>query len=138
VHDPRSDDVDVSAAVAAARSAQPAWATLTPVERGRLLRELAFALQARRDELADSVVEETGKPRELALGRPTPRSRWASSSRAREAVVRPHDDVGDAEPDRHGDALSRRRRGADRLVQHAAAELRVEAFPAVFCGTRPC
>jgi acyl-CoA reductase-like NAD-dependent aldehyde dehydrogenase len=60
--------VDVSAAVAAARSAQPAWATLTPVERGRLLRELAVALQARRDELADSVVEETGKSRELALG----------------------------------------------------------------------
>ena len=65
---PRSDDVDVSAAVAAARSAQPAWATLTPVERGRLLRELAVALQARRDELADAVVEEMGKPRELALG----------------------------------------------------------------------
>jgi acyl-CoA reductase-like NAD-dependent aldehyde dehydrogenase len=65
---PRSDDVDVSAAVAAARSAQPAWATLTPVERGRLVRELAFALQARREELADAVVEETGKSRDLALG----------------------------------------------------------------------
>jgi alpha-ketoglutaric semialdehyde dehydrogenase len=65
---PRSDDLDVSAAVAAARSAQPAWATLTPVERGRLVRELAVALQARRDELADVVVEETGKSRDLALG----------------------------------------------------------------------
>jgi acyl-CoA reductase-like NAD-dependent aldehyde dehydrogenase len=64
----RSDDADVSAAVAVARSAQPAWATLTPVERGRLLRELAFALQARRDDLADGVVEETGKSRDLALG----------------------------------------------------------------------
>jgi aldehyde dehydrogenase (NAD+) len=64
----RSDDADVSVAVAAARSAQPAWAMLTPVERGRLLRELAFALQARREELADAVVEETGKSRELALG----------------------------------------------------------------------
>jgi alpha-ketoglutaric semialdehyde dehydrogenase len=65
---PRSDDADVSAAVAAARSAQPAWATLTPVERGRLVRELALALQSRRDELADAVVEETGKSRDLALG----------------------------------------------------------------------
>ncbi len=64
----RSDDADVSAAVAAARSAQPAWATLTPVERGQLLRELAFALQTRREELADAVVEETGKSRDLALG----------------------------------------------------------------------
>jgi alpha-ketoglutaric semialdehyde dehydrogenase len=64
----RSDAADVSAAVAAARSAQPEWATRTPVERGRLVRELALALQARRDELADAVVEETGKSRDLALG----------------------------------------------------------------------
>jgi alpha-ketoglutaric semialdehyde dehydrogenase len=41
---------------------------LTPVERGRLLRELALALRARREELADAVVEETGKSRDLALG----------------------------------------------------------------------
>jgi acyl-CoA reductase-like NAD-dependent aldehyde dehydrogenase len=60
--------VDVSAAVAAARAAQPAWAARTPVERGRLVRELALALQSRREDLADVVVEETGKPRDLALG----------------------------------------------------------------------
>ncbi|HVD43227.1 MAG TPA: aldehyde dehydrogenase family protein [Gaiellaceae bacterium] len=64
----RSDAADVSAAVAAARAAQPEWATRTPVERGLLLRELALALQARREELADAVVEETGKARDLALG----------------------------------------------------------------------
>jgi aldehyde dehydrogenase (NAD+) len=64
----RSHDADVSAAVAAARSAQPAWATLTPVERGRLLRELALMLQARREEAAELVREETGKSMELALG----------------------------------------------------------------------
>jgi aldehyde dehydrogenase (NAD+) len=64
----RSDDADVAAAAAAARSAQPAWATLTPVERGRLVRELAQVLQSRREELADAVVEETGKSRDLALG----------------------------------------------------------------------
>jgi aldehyde dehydrogenase (NAD+) len=58
----------VRAAVAAARVVQPEWAAVTPVERGRLVRELALALQARRDELADAVVEETGKTRELALG----------------------------------------------------------------------
>ena len=55
----RSDDVDVSTAVAAACSAQPSWATLTPVERGRLVRELALALQDRRDDLAAAFVEET-------------------------------------------------------------------------------
>ena len=64
----RSDAADVAAAVAAARSAQPAWAARTPVERGRLVRELALALQSRREELADAVAEETGKSRELALG----------------------------------------------------------------------
>ena len=65
---PRSDADDVAAAVAAARAAQPDWAARTPVERGRLVRELALALGERRDELADVVVEETGKGRELALG----------------------------------------------------------------------
>jgi acyl-CoA reductase-like NAD-dependent aldehyde dehydrogenase len=63
----RSDAADVSAAVAAAGAAQPEWATRTPVERGLLLRELVLALQARREELADAVVEETGKSRDLAL-----------------------------------------------------------------------
>ena len=64
----RSYAADVQAAVDAARVAQPEWATKTPVERGHLVRELAVALQARRDEAADLVVQETGKPLELALG----------------------------------------------------------------------
>jgi acyl-CoA reductase-like NAD-dependent aldehyde dehydrogenase len=64
----RSDGDDLAAAVAAAREAQRPWAARTPVERGRLVRELAFALQSRRGELAEAVVEETGKPRDLALG----------------------------------------------------------------------
>jgi aldehyde dehydrogenase (NAD+) len=65
---PRSAAEDVAVAVSAARAAQSQWAARTPVERGQLVRELALALQARRDELADAVVEETGKSRDLALG----------------------------------------------------------------------
>jgi acyl-CoA reductase-like NAD-dependent aldehyde dehydrogenase len=65
---PRSGGEDVAAAVAAAKEAQPGWAARTPVERGRLVRELALALQARRQELAEIVVEETGKQLDLALG----------------------------------------------------------------------
>jgi alpha-ketoglutaric semialdehyde dehydrogenase len=65
---PRSDASDVTDAIAAARSAQPAWAAVTAVERGRLVRELALALQDAREEAADLVVDETGKPFELALG----------------------------------------------------------------------
>ena len=64
----RSDAEDVTAAVAAARAAQADWAARTPVERGQLLRELTLALQARREEVAELVVEETGKSGELALG----------------------------------------------------------------------
>ena len=64
----RSGADDVGAAVAAARTAQPEWAARTPVERGELVRELAFALQARREDAAHLVVEETGKAEELALG----------------------------------------------------------------------
>ena len=65
---PRSDGRDAEAAVAAAQAAQPEWAARTPVERGQLVRELALALQARRQEAAELVAEETGKSQELALG----------------------------------------------------------------------
>jgi alpha-ketoglutaric semialdehyde dehydrogenase len=65
---PRSEGADVDAAVAAARRAQPRWAAETPVARGALLRELAKRLEERREEAAELVVSETGKPGELALG----------------------------------------------------------------------
>jgi aldehyde dehydrogenase (NAD+) len=64
----RSGMDDVADAVAAARAAQPAWAELTAVARGDLARELALLLRERRDEASAIVVEETGKPPELALG----------------------------------------------------------------------
>lgn len=62
----RSGAEDVSAAVAAARAAQPAWAGRTPVERGEIICELALLLRERRDDLSEIVVEETGKALELA------------------------------------------------------------------------
>ena len=64
----RSGADDVAAAVSAARAAQPAWAERTAVERGDLVRELALRLRERREEASTMVVEETGKPLELALG----------------------------------------------------------------------
>ena len=63
----RSDANDVEVAVSAARAAQPEWAERTAVERGDVLRELALLLRERREELAQVVAEETGKPSELAL-----------------------------------------------------------------------
>src|SRR5687768_11570546 len=64
----RSAASDVEAAVAAAKRAHPAWAERTVVERGDLVRAIALALRRRQEELAELVVDETGKPFELALG----------------------------------------------------------------------
>jgi acyl-CoA reductase-like NAD-dependent aldehyde dehydrogenase len=64
----RSGEADVRAAIGAARGAQRRWAAKTPVERGELVRELALALRARREEAAELVAAETGKSMDLALG----------------------------------------------------------------------
>jgi acyl-CoA reductase-like NAD-dependent aldehyde dehydrogenase len=64
----RSGAQDVTAAVAAARAAQPAWADRTAVERGDIVRDLALLLRERRAQASAIVAEETGKPLELALG----------------------------------------------------------------------
>lgn len=52
----------VELAVEAARAAQPAWARLKPVERGRILRRAADILRARNEELARLETLDTGKP----------------------------------------------------------------------------
>jgi alpha-ketoglutaric semialdehyde dehydrogenase len=64
----RSGADDVVDAVAAAREAQPQWAARTAVARGDIVRELALLLRERREEASAIVMEETGKPAELALG----------------------------------------------------------------------
>jgi betaine-aldehyde dehydrogenase len=51
----------VELAVEAARAAQPAWARLKPVERGRILRRAADILRARNDELSRLETLDTGK-----------------------------------------------------------------------------
>lgn len=58
---------DVDRAVAAARRAQPGWASRSPTERGRVLRRAADLLRARNDELARWEVLDTGKPIREAL-----------------------------------------------------------------------
>ncbi|MGB3500278.1 MAG: betaine-aldehyde dehydrogenase [Mesorhizobium sp.] len=51
----------VELAIEAAREAQPAWARLKPVERGRILRRAADILRARNDEIARIETLDTGK-----------------------------------------------------------------------------
>jgi aldehyde dehydrogenase (NAD+) len=64
----RSRAADVDAAIRAAQEAQPAWARTTPVERGRILREVAKLLERDIDRVARVVAEETGKPDADARG----------------------------------------------------------------------
>jgi betaine-aldehyde dehydrogenase len=60
VRDSTPDEVDQ--AVAAARSAFPAWAAKTPGERARVLLRLADLVEEHTDELTRLEVEDTGKP----------------------------------------------------------------------------
>jgi len=59
---------DVERAVAAAKTAQPAWADLTVVKRGDILREIAILMRAHRATIAELVARETGKSKKDALG----------------------------------------------------------------------
>ena len=63
----RSQEADVRVAVASAKRAQSAWAALTPVNRGDLLRETALLMRERQAAFAEIVALETGKSRKEAL-----------------------------------------------------------------------
>ncbi len=52
----------VDKAVEAARIAQPAWAAMLPVERGRILRRAADIIRERNQELSELETLDTGKP----------------------------------------------------------------------------
>src|SRR5262249_9703680 len=71
VHDPttggkigevaRGDAADVDHAVAAARAAYPGWRDRRPIERGRVLLDVARTIRARSREVAELGRSETGK-----------------------------------------------------------------------------
>jgi len=63
----RTDPDEVPAIVAAARAAQERWHAAGAETRARVLREAGRVLRIRADEIADSVVAETGKPRTEAI-----------------------------------------------------------------------
>lgn len=58
---PLSDQADASAAVEAAVRAYPAWATTTPVARGRILSRASQLIETRKTELARLLTREEGK-----------------------------------------------------------------------------
>ena len=62
---------DVETAIAAARSAFPAWSMLDPQSRSEMLERIATEILARREELADLLSREEGKVVREALGEVT-------------------------------------------------------------------
>lgn len=62
----RAANVDVDAAVAAARAALPGWATATPAERSAVLAKLAKLADEHAEVLVAEEVSQTGKPVRLA------------------------------------------------------------------------
>src|ERR1700722_8556174 len=65
---PRADREQLDQAVAAAKSAFPAWAATPLRERAGYLIKLAAALEARHSEFAPLLTEEQGKPLPNAMG----------------------------------------------------------------------
>ena len=63
---------DVDRAVRVARAAQPAWARLDPMDRGRLLLRLADLVERQTEELADLESRDVGKPIREARSRDLP------------------------------------------------------------------
>jgi betaine-aldehyde dehydrogenase len=57
---PRGQAEDIDRAVRAASAAFPAWSKVPPRERGRILQKIADAVEARVEELARIIAEETG------------------------------------------------------------------------------
>jgi aldehyde dehydrogenase (NAD+) len=64
----RSGAADIRAAVECAKQAQPAWAEMTVVRRGEILRQLAWLMRERRVQVASLVARETGKSMKDAIG----------------------------------------------------------------------
>lgn len=63
---PESDDNTVSAAVDAANAAQPAWAALPAIERGKFLIQIASALRENHQKFQKFLMTEQGKTPDLA------------------------------------------------------------------------
>ena len=71
---PDGSAADVDAAVAAARTAFPAWSALPAAERAAWLEKLAAALEARLDAFAAAESRDAGKPLSLARSLDIPRA----------------------------------------------------------------
>src|SRR5436309_11943634 len=63
----RTDADELEGIVSGVRAAQEPWRAIGPAERARVLAAAARVLRAHADEIADSIVAETAKPRTEAI-----------------------------------------------------------------------
>ena len=92
----RADGAQLEQAVAAAKSAFPAWAALGYEKRGEFIAKLADAIEARKTELAQLLTSEQGKPIAQAMGEIIGgiyQLRFFASQRSVPAVLRETDTV---------------------------------------------
>jgi len=87
---PLSDSSDIDAAVAAARSAHPAWGALSHSERADWLDRIADALEARYEDVAALESRDTGKP--ISLARDVDAQRSVSNFRFFAGMLREHEE----------------------------------------------
>ena len=101
-----------------------------PSSAGDVVREIAELLRERREEASEIVAAETGKPLELALGETDAAVEMGFfvAGEGRRSYGRTTTAV-DAAPHGADPAPAGRRRGAAHLLQHAAAERRLEGVP---------
>lgn len=131
----RSEAVDVAAAVAAARAAQPVWAESSPVARGRVLLDVARGLRDRGDEIAAIVAAETGKSPKEALSETTGAIQLAEYF-AGEGMRLHGRTMPSANPDKSVMTV-RESRGVAALIVAAntpIANVAWKVFPALICG----
>jgi hypothetical protein len=82
---------DISAAAAAARTAQKSWAKFAGPARGDVLRGVSRLLLAHSKEIADQLVRETGSTGQSAVGSPDQRARISGGRSTRQPAGRRSD-----------------------------------------------
>ena len=130
---PHASTADADRAVAAARKAfdDGPWPHMTPVERARRSAALSAALQARAQDIADTISSENGSPKQWSIMGQVFSATMVldtyAGPRHRVPVGR-HAHRHDGRPGARAARAGRRRRG-DHAVERAAVHRRAEARP---------
>jgi aldehyde dehydrogenase (NAD+) len=126
---------DVAMAIRAAYEAFPAWSGLTPVERGKILSDIASTMKGKIQELAECIAVETGKPPHDALAEVSGAVLQAEYF-AGEGMRLYGRSLTSGVPEKHSHTV-RQPRGVAGLIVPAntpIANIAWKTFPALICG----